>query len=61
VPLFVDDFQRQVGGCAAEGLVDCIQVVRFLGKAKISDECVPLAIKDNVLGLKVTVNDAVLV
>lgn len=59
--LLVDDLERQVGGSAAEGLVDGVQVVGLFGEPEVSDESVALPVQDDVLGLEVAVEDAVLV
>lgn len=59
--LLVDDLQRQVGWCAAEGLVDGIEVVGLFGEAEISNKSVAIFIEHDVLWLEVAIDDVVLV
>jgi hypothetical protein len=60
VPLLIDDFKGEIGWSSTKGFVYGIHVLSFFRKTEVCNKGMPIFIEDNVLGLKITINDIVL-
>jgi len=60
VPLLIDDFKGEVGWSSTKGFVHSIHVLSFFRKTEVCDKGVPIFVEDDVLGLKIAINDVVL-